>query len=176
MSAFGSSVQRDVIGNFTEYDGCKYVFAYHSENDKCWYVQPRRFFLTPFSRGNNMLGQFIQSIWFNVTYKPYSTGLFVVMKVDKNCSINTIEKDMNSLKNPFPSLYDIPPYAKKASYYVMPWQMLTQCQKQTEKEDGFKFTIRANNNPWDKLTFTIYQDPEGKGIMLTLPEFEMPTP
>ena len=81
---------------------------------------------------------------------------------------------MNSLKNPFPSLYDIPPYAKKASYYVMPWQMLTQCQKQTEKEDGFKFTIRANNNPWDKLTFTIYQDPDGKGIMLTLPEFEMP--
>ena len=41
MSAFGSSVQRDAIGNLTEYDGCKYVFAYHSENDKCWYVQPR---------------------------------------------------------------------------------------------------------------------------------------
>ena len=172
MSAFGSA--QNSHENFTIYEGCKFVFAYYSDNDKCWYVQPRRFFLTPNARGNNMLGQFIQSIWFNVTYKPYSTGLFVVMKVNASCSINTIEKDMNSLKNPFPSLYDIPPYAKKASYYVMPWQMLTQCQKQTEKEDGFKFTIRANNNPWDKLTFTIYQDPDGKGIMLTLPEFEMP--
>ena len=53
---------------------------------------------TPFSRGNNMLGQFIQSIWFNVAKKPYSTGLFVVMKVNKNCSYLYIEKDMNSLK------------------------------------------------------------------------------
>ena len=79
---------------------------------------------------------------------------------------------MNSLKNPFPSLYDIPPYTSRASYYIMPWQIMTSCHKNLEKEDGFKFTIRANNNPWDKLTFTIYKEPDNKGIMLTLPEFE----
>ena len=83
-----------------------------------------------------------------------------------------LRQDINILKNPFPSLYDIPPYAKKASYYAMPWQILSNCQKETEKEDGFKFTMRANNNPWDKLTFTIYKEPDNKGIMLTLPEFE----
>ena len=55
---------------------------------------------------------------------------------------------------------------------AMPWQILSSCQKETEKEDGFKFTMRANNNPWDKLTFTIYKDPDNQGIMLTLPEFE----
>jgi hypothetical protein len=169
MSAFGSTETNE---HFTVHDGCKFVFAYYSNNDKCWYVQPRRFFLTPNSRGNHMLGQFIQSNWFNIVYKKSSIALFVVMKVDKKCSINTIEKDMNSLKNPFPSLYDIPPYAKKASYYAMPWQILSNCQKETEKEDGFKFTMRANNNPWDKLTFTIYKEPDNKGIMLTLPEFE----
>ena len=169
-----SLINTENTNTFTEYEGCKFVFAYYSNNDKCWYVQPRRFFLTPYSRSNNMLGQFIQSNWFNIVYKKSSLALFVIIKVDKNCSINTIEKDMNSLKNPFPSLYDIPPYAKKASYYAMPWQILTSCQKETEKEDGFKFTIRANNNPWDKLTFTIYKEPEGQGIMLTLPEFEMP--
>jgi len=169
-----SLINTENTNTFTEYEGCKFVFAYYSNNDKCWYVQPRRFFLTPYSRSNNMLGQFIQSNWFNIVYKKSSLALFVIIKVDKNCSINTIEKDMNSLKNPFPSLYDIPPYAKKASYYAMPWQILTSCQKETDKEDGFKFTIRANNNPWDKLTFTIYKEPKGQGIMLTLPEFEMP--
>ena len=63
MSAFGSSAQNNDC-TLTEYDGCKYVFAYHSENDKCGYVQPRRFFLTPFSRGINMLEHLIKSIWF----------------------------------------------------------------------------------------------------------------
>ena len=171
MSAFGYTESNP---DYTEYKGNKFVFAYYSPSDKCWYVQPRRFFLTPNSRGNNMLGQFIQSNWFNVMYKKTSIALFVIMKVKKECSINTIEKDMNSLKNPFPSLYDIPPYAAKASYFAMPWEIMNCCYKETEKEDGFKFTMRANNNPWDKLTLTVYRDPDGDGLLLTLPEFDMP--
>jgi len=165
---------RENIDTFQIHNGCKFVFAYYSNNDKCWYVQPRRFFLTHNTNGNFILGQFIQSNWFNITYKLHSMALFVVMKVKKDRSINTIEKDMNSLKNPFPSLYDIPPYTVRASYYIMPWQIMTRCNKNLEKEDGFKFTIRANNNPWDKLTFTIYKEPGGEGMMLTLPEFEIP--
>ena len=92
MSAFGYTESNP---DYTEYKGNKFVFAYYSPSDKCWYVQPRRFFLTPNSRGNNMLGQFIQSNWFNVMYKKTSIALFVIMKVKKECSINTIEKDMN---------------------------------------------------------------------------------
>ena len=113
MNAFGTTETNE---HYTVHDGCKFVFAYYSNNDKCWYVQPRRFFLTHHINGNYILGQFIQSNWFNITYKPRSIALFVVMKVKKDCSINTIEKDMNSLKNPFPSLYDIPPYTSRASY------------------------------------------------------------
>ena len=35
--------------DYTEYKGNKFVFA-GCPSDKCWYVQPRRFFLTPNSR------------------------------------------------------------------------------------------------------------------------------
>ena len=78
---------------------------------------------------------------------------------------------MNSLKNPFPSLYDIPPYVRRTSYFVMPWQIMKECIKNIE--DNLKFTLRANNNPWDKLKLTMYNDVAGKSILVTHPSFEM---
>lgn len=155
-------------------NGCKYVFAYYSSKDKCWYVQPRRFFLIKNENRQILSGQFIQSHWFNVLYMEGMIALFVVLKVKKEMSGNTIEKDMNSLKNPFPSLYDIPPYALRASYFSMPWDILRLCMKESNNKDDFKFTMRASNSPWDKLTVQIYKAPEGKGILICCPEFEMP--
>ena len=154
-------------------NGCKYVFAYYSSTDKCWYVQPRRFFLLKNENRQILSGQFIQSHWFNVLYVEGMMALFVVLKVKKETSRNTIEKDMNSLKNPFPSLYDIPPYALRASYFSMPWDILKLCMKESNNKNDFKFTMRASNAPWDKLTVQIYKGPE-KGILICCPEFEMP--
>ena len=79
-------------------NGCKYVFSYFSTTDKCWYVQPRRFFLLKNENRQILSGQFIQSHWFNVLYKEGMLALFVILKVKKEMSGNTIEKDMNSLK------------------------------------------------------------------------------
>jgi len=163
-----------IIDNHQEYDNYKFIFAYYSNNDKVWYAQPRKFVLTTQENRNILLGQFMQSLWFQIKYTKNSTGIFVVLKVDKNTSTKTIEKDMNSLKNPFPTLYDIPPYVKRGSYFVMPWEIINGCIKKSQSGD-IEFTLRANNLPWDKLTFSIYNNPSNSDeILLTLPSFEMP--
>ena len=71
-----------------------------------------------------------------------------------------IEKDMNSLKNPFPTLFDIPPYVKFGSYFVMNWDIINGCIKKSQECADFTFTLRANNCPWHKLTFSIYNNPD----------------
>ena len=169
MASLVTTPNRDA----TLYNEHKFVLAYYSSSDKCWYVQPRRFFLTEFPNRGIIIGQFIQSNWFNIVYKMSDRVIFVLLKVKQNCSINTIEKDMNSLKNPFPSLYDIPPYANRASYFAMPWDILRHCTKEANNKENIKFTLRANNNPWDKLTIQIYKH-EMDSVTITLPEFEIP--
>ena len=172
-----ASLMNSNVDPHQEYDGCKFLFAYNCPKDKVWYVQPRRFMLLKDSNKNILQGQFIQSSWFQVSYKQHMTGVFVVLKVDKNLSGQTIEKDMNSLKNPFPSLFDIPPYVKKASYFHFPWPIMDRCIKESkEKQDDFKFTVRADNNPWDKLELSIYYDRSagylsGMGVLITHPCF-----
>ena len=157
-----------------EMNGCKFVFGYYSNKYRVWYVQPRKFVLTQQENRNILLGQFMQSIWFQKVYPKNSSGIFVVLKVDKNTSTKTIEKDMNSLKNPFPTLYDIPPYVKRGSYFVMPWEIINGCIKKSQSDD-IDFTLRAHNRPWDKLTFSIHNNPSNPDeILLTLPSFELP--
>jgi len=121
-----------------------------------------------------LLVQFIQSNWFKKEYTKNSQALFVVLKVKIDCSTKTIEKDMNSLKNPFPSFYDIPPYAIEASYFAMPRDIMTECHNKANEDDGFKFTLRARNNTLDKLTIKIYKNPLNYNILITLPSFDTP--
>jgi len=157
-----------------DYKSCKFVLAYFDYKDFVWYVQQRRFMLTLYENKNKLLGQFIQSSWFQKEYSKNNQALFVVLKVKKSCSTKTIEKDMNSLKNPFPTLYDIPPYVIRASYFVLPWNIMAGCHKKACEEDGFDFTLRAHNNPWDKLSLKIYKNTSNDNILITLPSFEIP--
>lgn len=171
----------------------KYLFGHYSSEDKVWYIQPRRFILLKNINKNLLTGQFIQSIWFNKSYTSNKSALFVVFKTKVDISCKKIEKDMNSLKNPFPTLYDIPPYISRYSYFNMPWQLVNQCIKEAKERNDFKFTIRAFNNPYDKLILTIINEPssiygnmregvnnldgidnKNQSIMITLPSFEIP--
>mgnify|MGYP006159033029 CR=1 FL=1 len=164
----------DTIYNHQELANYKFIFACYSNKDKVWYVQQRKFILTSQENRNILLGEFMQSLWFQVKYTKNSHGVFVVLKVNKNTSTKTIEKDMNSLKNPFPSLYDIPPYVKRGSYFNMPLEIINNCIE-ISKSHEIKFTLRAYNCPWDKLTFSIYNNPTNQDeILLSLPSFELP--
>jgi len=175
-----ASLMNTGIDPCQEYDGCKFLFAYNCPRDKLWYVQPRRFLLLKDSNKNILHGQFIQSNWFQVSYTQHMSGVFVVLKVDKNISGQTIEKDMNSLKNPFPSYFDIPPYVKKASYFHFPRPIMDRCIKESKKKhDDFKFTVRADNNSWDKLELSIYYDRTAghmseMSVLITQPCFTIP--
>jgi hypothetical protein len=152
---------------YQEYAGCKFVFASYNYSEKYWTVQPYRFMLTG---GNNKLfGDFIRSNWFQKKYCMNSQGLFVVLQISTDIFIKTVEKDMNSLKNPFPSLYDIPPYVVRGSYFVISSQIINEL---IENSETTHFTLRASNNPWDKLKLSIYKCPEGN-ILITHPSFEI---
>ena len=176
-----------------EDNGYKYLFGYYSNEEKIWYIQPRRFVLLKDKNKNIILGQFIQSNWFNKIYIRNKSAIFVVLKVEKEISSQTIEKDMNGLKNPFPTLYDVPPYVSRYSYFNLPWQLMNQCAEVLKEKDAFNFTIRAFNNPYDKLILSVRNpiddiltnmrnsvnnfdgiDNENQKIMITLPSFEIP--
>ena len=153
------------------FKNCKYLFAYYCCKSKVWYVQPRKFIVQ--ITKDRLYGQFLQSIWFNVLYKKNESPIFVVLCVDESVSFSTVEKDMNSLKNPFPSVYDIPPYVKKHSYFSMTWGLLNKCIEEVNtNKDDIKFTIRAINNPWDLLEMSIYGDDSNKNqVLFSLPYF-----
>ena len=176
-----------------EDNGYKYLFGYYSNEEKIWYVQPRRFVLLKNTQKNIIIGQYIQSTWFNKLYITNKSAFFVVFKVKKDIFSQTIEKDMNSLKNPFPTLYDVPPYVSRFSYFNLPWQLVNQCVTVLKEKDDFNFTIRAFNNPYDKLILNVRKTPnnildnmhnsvnnldgidnENKKIIITLPSFEIP--
>lgn len=157
------------ITNSQCYKGCKYLFAYYSTENKIWSVQPRRFILT--TTNDTLHAQFLQSLWFNVTYKKNQTPIFVVLRVHKSISCSTIEKDMNSLKNPFPTVYDIPPYVKKHSYFNIPWNLTNKCIDEVKKKGDIKFSFRAINNPWDILEMSLYGEENKDEITFTLPYF-----
>ena len=97
-----------------EDNGYKYLFGYYSDEEKVWYIQPRRFVLLK-DKNKNIIGQFIQSNWFNKIYIRNKSAIFVVLKVEKEISSQTIEKDMNGLKT---HLYDVPPYVSRYSILI----------------------------------------------------------
>tara|TARA_X000000368_G_scaffold24370_1_gene18578 strand:+ start:603 stop:1136 length:534 start_codon:yes stop_codon:yes gene_type:complete len=160
------------IINTQYYKNCKYLFAYYSHTSKVWNVQPRRFILSV--ADDTVHAQFLQSIWFNKTYKKNQLPiLFVVLHAHKSISCSTIEKDMNSLKNPFPTVYDIPPYIKRHSYFSIPWGLKNKCIDEVKEKGDIKFTFRAINNPWDTLEMSLYGDTEidKQEVIFTLPYF-----
>ena len=58
MTSLAMTPNRDA----TLYNDHKFVLAYYSSTDKCWYVQPRRFFLTEYPNRSIITGQLIQTI------------------------------------------------------------------------------------------------------------------
>ena len=157
------------ITNSQYYKDCKYLFAYYNNENKTWNVQPRRFILT--ITNDTLHAQFLQSLWFNITYKKNQTPIFVVLCVHKSISSSTIEKDMNSLKNPFPTVYDIPPYVKRHSYFNISWNLTNKCIDEVKNKGDIKFSFRAINNPWDILEMSLYGELNKDEIIFTLPYF-----
>jgi len=157
------------ITNSQYYKDCKYLFAYYNNENKTWNVQPRRFILT--ITNDTLHAQFLQSLWFNITYKKNQTPIFVVLCVHKSISSSTIEKDMNSLKNPFPTVYDIPPYVKRLSYFNISWNLTNKCIDEVKNKGDIKFSFRAINNPWDILEMSLYGELNKDEIIFTLPYF-----
>ena len=157
------------ITNSQYYKDCKYLFAYYNNENKTWNVQPRRFILT--ITNDTLHAQFLQSLWFNITYKKNQTPIFVVLCVHKSISSSTIEKDMNSLKNPFPTVYDIPPYVKRHSYFNISWNLTNKCIDEVKNKGDIKFSFRAINNPWDILEMSLYGELNKDEIIFTFQYF-----
>ena len=169
------SVTQEEVDERKEYKGKKFMFASYCPKEKMWHVQPYRFILNKLP--HTITGQFITSNWFNKPYMKFEDAIFVVVAVKKNMSTAKLEKDFNKLKNPFPTVYDIPPYITVASYFKIPFDLMCKFVHRVHKEknDSFEFTVRAANNPWSMLTVKIIKNPNNtESILMCLPSFEMP--
>lgn len=166
---------QEEVDEHKEYKGKKFMFASYCPKEKMWHVQPYRFILNKLP--HTITGQFITSNWFNKPYMKFEDAIFVVVAVKKNMSTAKLEKDFNKLKNPFPTVYDIPPYITVASYFKIPFDLMCKFvhRAHKEKNDTFEFTVRATNNPWSMLTVKIIKNQNNtESILMCLPSFEMP--
>ena len=169
------SVAQEEVDEQREYNGKKFMFVIYCPKEKNWHVQQNRFILNKLPR--TVTGQFITSSWFNKEYLKYDDAFFIVAAVKKNTSAATLEKDFNKLKNPFPTVYDIPPYITVASFFKIPFDLMCKFvhKAHKEKKESFEFTIRAANNPWSVLTIKIIKNPDNPdSVLMCHPSFEMP--
>lgn len=168
--------QQEQVDDKLEYKGKKFMFVSYCPKEKIWHVAPKRFLLSKIN--DKIVGQFISSMWFNKEYLKMEDAYFVVVAIEKNISATKVEKDFNKLKNPFPTVYDIPPYIKIASYYRITFDLMMKFVEKSKGNDShFVFTIRATNNPWSTLSLKIIRNEENLGmdsVILCHPSFEMP--
>lgn len=153
----------------------KYLFAYYNNSEKCWSIPNRRFILIENKNRNTLSGQFIQSMWYMKQYTCDDKIEFAVLGVDVNISAIDVEKDMNKLKNPFPTYHDIPYYVKNSAYYIMDPSIMGMFLKLFEKETDTTFTLKSFTNRYQTLTLRIFKDLENKfseSIFISGPSFE----
>ena len=152
-------------------NGLKYLFAYYCPEDKCWIVPSRRFILLENDNVDVLSGQFISSMWWNREYKMGDILEFVVMAVIINKSASDVEKDMNKLKNPFPSYHDLPYYLKNVGYYVMDQPIMIKCLTHLTYKDSFSFTLKSISNPFQSVTLKLNQNTNNNSMFITCPSF-----
>ena len=152
-------------------NGLKYLFAYYCPEDKCWTVPTRRFILIENENIDNLGGQFISSMWWNKEYKMGDILEFVVMSVEINRSSTDVEKDMNKLKNPFPSYHDLPYYLKNVGYYVMDQPIMMKCLNHLKYKNSFEFTLKSISNPFQSVTLKLNQNTNNDSMFITCPSF-----
>ena len=118
-------------------------------------------------------GQFICSDWWNLKCKYYDKNLdFVILIVKTDTSIIQLEKDMNSLKNPFSSIQDIPSYVIDYDYYTLDNRTLYRlydegwCSGKMVWESNFK--LRDNDSI---LNLKIIYDAINYCLYITTPFF-----
>ena len=156
------------------YKGFKFIFAINASTkpgENVWCVPNRRFMLSQ-GQTKKLLGQYITSSWYSKQYAKGTCIRFAVLMVQNDCAIAKVEKDLNSLNNPFPTLFDIPPYVKKFSFFDLTPVLLDSCIMCVNNNGDFTFTMRATNCNWDILHLQIYKDTSDTCI-ISQPEFEI---
>ena len=150
----------------------KYLFAYYDPEDKCWAVPPRRFILNEVKELNQLNGQFITSGWFNREFKLGDELHFIITAVHQYKSSTDFEKDLNKLKNPFPSFHDMPSYVKNSGYYIMNQDIMVRSLIQFKMTDSFDFTLKSITNQHQKLTLKLIKNHcHTNSMFITCPSF-----
>lgn len=153
-------------------NGMKILFGYFDPEDKCWYIPPRRFILIENTDLRKLQGDFIQSTWFNKLFKLGDDLSFMVITVEQNKSAKDIEKDLNKLRNPFPTSHDIPYYLNNTGYYIMDQNIMIRSIRQFNHTSSFNFTLKSTINPFQTLTLKLIKnDNNPQSMFITTPSF-----
>ena len=152
--------------------GLKYLFAYYDSEDKCWAVPPRRFILQEVPEMQQLNGQFITSSWFNKLFKLGDELHFIIAAVNQYKSSTDFEKDLNKLKNPFPSIHDVPSYIKDSGYFIMNQDIMMRSLVQFKITDTFEFTLKAMTNLHQRLTLKLIKNQrDNNSMFISCPSF-----
>ena len=159
------------------YKGFKFIFAINASTkpgENIWSVPNRRFMLSEYQTAK-LFGQYITSNWYSKQYSKGTCIRFAVLMGQNDCAIASVEKDLNSLNYPFPTVFDIPPYVKKFSFFDLSPILLDSCIECANQKGSFTFTMRATNCNWEMLHLHIYKDGPNTCI-ISQPEFEIMKP
>ena len=159
---------------YKSYKGFKFIFAINlisKPGENIWSVPNRRFMLNSL-QSQKLMGQYITSNWYSKSYNKGQSLRFAILMVQNDCAIAKVEKDLNSLGNPFPTIFDIPPYVKKFSFFDMTPILLDACINCSFYSGDFTFTMRAINCKWDLLRLNIYKNSQDT-CTISHPEFEI---
>ena len=152
--------------------GMKYLFAYYDPEDKCWAVPPRRFILQEVPEMQQLNGQFITSSWFNKLFKLGDELHFIISAINQYKSSTDFEKDLNKLKNPFPSIHDVPNYVRNSGYFIMNQDIMMRSLVQFKVTDTFEFTLKSMTNFHQKLILKLIKNQSDTNSMfISCPSF-----
>lgn len=133
---------------------------------------PRRFILQEVPEIQQLNGQFITSSWFNKLFKLGDELHFIISAINQYKSSTDFEKDLNKLKNPFPSIHDVPNYVKNPGYFIMSQDIMMRSLGQFKVIDTFDFTLKSMTNFHQKLTLKLIKNQSDTNSMfISCPSF-----
>jgi len=151
-----------------EHKGIHYYFVFWNNKENKWVLVNQRFIVGEYD--NNLIGQYITSMWFNVEMDQEKQMAFMVFGVKNRQYRKHIIEQINRNNNDYPSINDLS--------YDSEFCELFQCNKDTTK----KLVKNAKEKGNQKLIFNGVKNEENTlrmdfdyardTFLTTLPEFK----
>ena len=159
-----------------KHDGVCYAFMYWSHQDNMWMRCHRLFHLTNY-KNNNLYGQYITDMEFNVSIEDDKPKHFIIIGVKDRETFMSLESTINNKLNEIPNISNLTNvtnlnlYFKE--YFMIKKEEWTKYKKSIlSKEKSSKYKMYGELNCKNQLELR-FDYHEHYGIMCCLPSFSI---